>query len=107
MYLRIYTIYSETMTERLPNGLRYPLVDGTRPRRFDETSFKPHKRPENAQTPTSRVHAVLGSFNLEALLFWRGSCRFQKLALKLIEPHSLHSHQCFFCDRHRQMMGDG
>jgi len=27
---------------------------------FDGTNFKPHKLPENAQTPTRRVHAVLG-----------------------------------------------
>ena len=42
-----------------PNGLRYPLVGGTRQRHFDGTNFKPRKLPENAQTPTSRVHAVL------------------------------------------------
>ena len=47
---------------RVPsNGLRYPLVGGTRQRHFDGTSFKPQKLPENAQTPTSRVHAVLGT----------------------------------------------
>ena len=40
--------------------MRYPLVGGTRERHFDGTSFKPRKVPENAQTPTSRVHAVLG-----------------------------------------------
>jgi hypothetical protein len=44
-----------------PNGWRYPLVGGTRQRHFDGTNSKPHKRLENAQTPTSRVHAVLGS----------------------------------------------
>src|SRR5215207_4874042 len=44
----------------VPNGLRYPLVGGTRQRHFAGTSSKPHKLPENAQTPTSRVHAVLG-----------------------------------------------
>ena len=33
---------------------------GTRQRRFDGTNFKLRKMPENAQTPTSRVHAVLG-----------------------------------------------
>jgi len=38
------------------NGWRYPLVDGTRRRRFAGTDLKPHKLPENAQTPTSRVH---------------------------------------------------
>ena len=42
------------------NGVRYPLVGGTRKRHFDGTNFKPRKLPENAQTPTSRVHAVLG-----------------------------------------------
>jgi hypothetical protein len=35
-------------------------VGGTRQRHFDGTSLKPHKPPENAATPTSRVHAVLG-----------------------------------------------
>jgi hypothetical protein len=45
------------------NGERYPLVGGTRSRRFDRTNFKPHKPSENAATPTSRVHAVLGGDN--------------------------------------------
>jgi hypothetical protein len=40
--------------------LRYPLVGGTRERHFAGINFKPRKTPENAQTPTSRVHAVLG-----------------------------------------------
>ena len=44
-----------------PNGERYPLVGETRQRHFDGTSLKPHKTPENAPTPTSRVHAVLGA----------------------------------------------
>jgi hypothetical protein len=44
----------------LPNGLRYPLVGGTRKRRFAGTNSKPHTLPKNAQTPTSRVHALLG-----------------------------------------------
>ena len=46
-----------------PNGVRYPLVGGTRQRHFDGTHFKPRKLPENAQTPISRVHAVLGGMN--------------------------------------------
>src|SRR6266545_3372888 len=46
----------------LPNGLRYPLVGGTRQRHFDGTGFQPRKLPENAASPTSRVHAVLGAF---------------------------------------------
>ena len=46
----------------LPNGWRYPLVGGTRGRHFAGTNFKPRKRLENAATPTSRVHAVLGVF---------------------------------------------
>jgi len=45
-----------------PNGLRYPLVGGTRQRHFAGTNSKPRKLLENAQTPTSRVHAVLGRF---------------------------------------------
>ena len=44
-----------------PNGLRYPRVGGTRERHFDGTSLKPRKLLENAQTPTRRVHAVLGA----------------------------------------------
>ena len=49
--------------------MRYPLVGGTRERRFAGTNSKPRKLPENAQTPTTmaptfsvgdRVHAVLG-----------------------------------------------
>jgi hypothetical protein len=44
----------------LPNGSRYPLVGETGQRRFAGTNWKPRKLLENAQTPTSRVHAVLG-----------------------------------------------
>ncbi|HLO29332.1 MAG TPA: hypothetical protein VK249_09370, partial [Anaerolineales bacterium] len=44
----------------MPNGLRYPLVGGTRKHHFAETRSKLCKLFENAQTPTSRVHAVLG-----------------------------------------------
>jgi len=46
---------------RAANGLRYPRVGGTRQCSFAGTHFKPHKLPENAQTPTRRVHAVLGN----------------------------------------------
>ena len=42
--------------------MRYPLVGGTRQRHFDGTNLKPRKLLENAQTPTSRVHAVLAHF---------------------------------------------
>jgi len=38
-----------------PNGLRYPLVGGTRQRHFAGTSFKPRKTLENAQTPTTML----------------------------------------------------
>src|SRR5687768_10547609 len=38
------------------NGWRYPLVGGMRQRRFAGTNSKPRKLPENAQTPTGRVH---------------------------------------------------
>jgi hypothetical protein len=48
--------------KELPNGVRYPRVGGRRQRYFAGTNFKPHKLPENAATPTRRVHAVLGSF---------------------------------------------
>jgi hypothetical protein len=44
-----------------PNGERYPLVGGTRQRYFAGTNLKPRKLLENAPTPTSRVHAVLGA----------------------------------------------
>jgi len=40
--------------------LRYPRVGGTREHRFAGTNCKPRKLLENAQTPTRRVHAVLG-----------------------------------------------
>ncbi|HZM21328.1 MAG TPA: hypothetical protein VFC02_06275 [Anaerolineales bacterium] len=53
-----------TLSFCAPNGWRYPLVGGTRQRRVAGISFKPHKLPEDAQTPTSRVHAVLGGFML-------------------------------------------
>ncbi len=52
----------------LANGERYPLVGlpaqagGRRQRHFAGTNFKPRKLLENAATPTSRVHAVLGNF---------------------------------------------
>ncbi len=43
-----------------PNDLRYrSLVSRTRQRHFDGTSFKPRKVPENAQSPTGQVRAVL------------------------------------------------
>ena len=54
-----------------PNGLRYPLVGGTRQRRFAGTSFKPRKLPkphaangmpprQSWRSPRGRVHALLG-----------------------------------------------
>ncbi len=48
--------------DRMPNGERYPRMGGTRQRGFAGTSREPPKLPENAQTPTRRVHAVLGAF---------------------------------------------
>src|SRR5687767_13958641 len=48
---------------RQANGLRYTLVGGTRQRHFVGTNFKPRKLPKNAQTPTSRVHALLGNLD--------------------------------------------
>jgi hypothetical protein len=55
--------------KNLPNGSRYPLVGGTRQRRFDGANFKPRKLLENAQSPTSRVHALLASFAIAERLF--------------------------------------
>src|SRR5919108_2474632 len=55
----------------LSNGWRYPLVGGTRQRYFAGTNLKLRKTPENAQTPTSRVHAVLARFlNLESVIIF-------------------------------------
>ncbi len=45
------------------NGVRYPLVGGTRQRHFAGTNFKPRKLPENAAHTPSRVHALLGAFS--------------------------------------------
>ena len=41
------------------NGVRYQRVGGTRECHFDGTSFEPRNLPENAATPTRRVHALL------------------------------------------------
>jgi hypothetical protein len=72
------------VTNEVPNGLRYPRVGGTRQRHFAGADLKPHKLLENAQTPTRRVHAVLGSSdigtNLEKYLhklFFVNSLRLQ------------------------------
>ena len=46
---------------KMPNGMRYPRVGGMGSRHFAGTNLKPRKLPENAQTPTRRVHAVLGA----------------------------------------------
>src|SRR5687767_3194952 len=63
-------------TTMKPNGSRYPLVGGTRGRRFAGTNLKPHKLLENAQTPTTmapakfagdRVHGVLGCVLCETI----------------------------------------
>ena len=58
VYRKMIAITSFTLAKP-PNGWRYPLVGGMGQRRFDGTNFKPRKLPENAQTPTCRVHAVL------------------------------------------------
>jgi hypothetical protein len=42
----------------MPNGGRYPLVGGTRERRFAGTSFELHKLPQNAATPQSGARGV-------------------------------------------------
>ncbi len=45
----------------LPNGVRYLRVGGRRQGHFAGANSKPRKLPENAATPTRRVHAVLGA----------------------------------------------
>ena len=50
--------------------MRYPRVGGTRSRRFDGINFEPRKLPENAATPTRRVHAVLARFMGFPLTHW-------------------------------------
>jgi len=47
--------------DETPNGVRYPLVGGTRERHFDGTHSKPRKELENAPSPSRPVHAVLGA----------------------------------------------
>ncbi len=54
-------VFIDTTHSLPPNGERYPRVGGTRERHFAGTNSKPRKLLENAQTPTRRVHAVLGS----------------------------------------------
>ena len=58
------TIITLNLETQVPNGVRYPLVGGTRQHRFAGTSSTPRQVPENAQTPTSRVHAVLGGISI-------------------------------------------
>src|SRR6266508_237534 len=74
--------------KKTPNGSRYPLVGGTRERHFDGTNFKPRKLPENAQTPTSRVHAMLGGIVCERIS--RSGSIFIYV-IKLNKPHWLAS----------------
>ncbi len=54
-------IFSTSICKELPNGERYPRVGGTRSHRFDGTRLEPRNLPENAASPTRRVHAVLGA----------------------------------------------
>ena len=48
----------------LPNGERYLLVGGRGLRSLCGKMFRHRKLLENAQTPTSQVHALLGCFRL-------------------------------------------
>ena len=57
--------------KKTPNGMRYPRVGETRERCFAGTSLEPRKLPENAQTPTRRVHAVLGDIFELMTLDWQ------------------------------------
>ena len=63
----------------MPNGERYRLVGETRGRHFGGISSKQKKVPENAQTPTSRVHAVLGG------VWWKHFLRKYNLTAVSIE----------------------
>ena len=45
---------------------RAGLVGGTRQRHFDGTNFKPHKLPENAQSPTTLVPAFFAGDRVHA-----------------------------------------
>jgi hypothetical protein len=47
--------------------VRYPRVGGTRQRHFAGINFKPRNLPENAASPTRRVHAVLGGISFDVL----------------------------------------
>jgi hypothetical protein len=65
----------------LPNGVRYPRVGGTRERHFAGTNFKPRKPPENAASPTRRVHAVLGGMQFgNSVLIPTSKCKMVELA---------------------------
>jgi len=64
------------------NGERYLRVGGTRQRCFAGTSFQPRKLPENAQSPTRRVHAVLGTVLLSTYSFCGFSQNFIHALLK-------------------------
>ncbi len=44
---------TKLFSQHPPNGVRYPLVGGTRQLHFDGINFKPRKALENAQTPTT------------------------------------------------------
>ena len=72
-----------------PNGERYPLVGGTRQRCFDGINSKPRKLLENAQTPTSRVHAVLGGV---CLVFTDPAAMVHRFVVLLHIPEVAHHH---------------
>jgi hypothetical protein len=46
-------------------------VGGRRERHFAGTSLQPRNLPENAATPTRRVHAVLGGYKSLATKLWK------------------------------------
>jgi hypothetical protein len=50
---------------------RLRLVGGTRRHHFDRINFKPRKVPENVESPTRRLRAVLGAFLFEAPICYR------------------------------------
>ncbi len=77
-----------------PNGVRYLRVGGRRGRRFVGISFQPRNLPENAATPTRRVHAVLGGFYIMEILQVALN---EHLKANAVPSDCLHSIQDLYC----------
>src|SRR6266511_2456975 len=81
-------VAKQLLYERRANGVRYPLVGGTRQRRFDGTSPKPRKLLENAPSPTSRVHAVLGGLYKYACNILRNLIKLSACTTRILRSFS-------------------